>query len=456
MSFRHDFVWGAAAASYQIEGATRADGRGACVWDMFSAQPGKIWEKQDATVACDHYYRFPEDIALMKEIGLKAYRLSVSWPRILPQGTGPSNQAGLDFYDRLIDALLAAGIEPWVTLFHWDFPHALYLRGGWLNPDSPRWFQDYVRLVVDKLSDRVAHWFTFNEPQCFIGIGLREGRHAPGDRLGWSEVLRANHHTLLAHGLAVQTIRAYARRKPVIGIAPVAGARVPATEKPEDIAAASRAMFTAEQPDVWDIALWSDPALLGRYPEHAKPVYGADFPDFPADDLKTICQPLDFYGFNIYNGRRVRAGVQGAPVIVSDGVGNPRTSFQWSIVPESIYWASRFFQERYRLPIIISENGLANPDWRSLDGRVHDTQRCDYLVRHLAELRRATRDGVDVRGYFHWSVMDNFEWAEGYKHRFGLIHVDYATQQRTLKDSAFLYRDIINANGANLPPSGRF
>ena len=456
--FPKNFTWGAAAASYQIEGAATEDGRGLSVWDMFCRQPGRVFAGQTGDVACDHYHRYKEDVALMREIGLKAYRFSVSWPRVIPEGTGKVNAKGLAFYDKLVDALLAAGIEPWVTLFHWDYPYELYCRGGWLSPDSPQWFADYTQVVVDRLSDRVTHWFTHNEPQCFIGLGLQQGVHAPGDRLGAHELARASHHTLLAHGRAVQVIRACAKKTPVVGWAPVGGMFVPADpNNPADVETARRNMFSnaprkmpqSTPSPISSVSWWSDPVFLGAYPEDALQFLGSAAPKIRNGDMETISQPLDFYGINIYGGMTVSAAnPENEKVRLPDGA--PVTAFKWDVVPSSLYWGPKFLYERYKTPVIITENGLSGADWVSLDGRVPDGHRIDFLHRYLRELGRAIADGVDVRGYFQWSIMDNFEWAEGYKERFGLIHVDYATQKRTLKDSAHWYSKVIASNGLNL------
>lgn len=457
--FPDQFAWGAAAASYQVEGAVQTDGRGLCVWDMFSRVPGRVFEGHTGAVACDHYHRYAEDVGLMRDIGLPHYRLSVSWPRVLPNGTGAVNAKGLEFYDRLVDSLLAAGVQPWVTLFHWDFPYELYGRGGWLNPDSPQWFADYTRIIVDRLSDRVSRWMTLNEPQCFIGLGLQNGGHAPGDRLGLPEALRASHHTLLAHGRAVQVIRACAKTPSQIGWAPVGSVAIPENEnRPEDVAAARAAMFAVgpgtplswDAVPLWNNAWWADPVILGQYPEAGLKTFGAAAPVVGPDDMRIISQPLDFYGVNIYTGTVVRGGADGTPQKVAQPPGSAVTALKWPVAPASLYWGPKFLQERYKRPLIITENGLSSMDWVTVDGKVHDPQRIDFLQRYLRELRRAISDGVDVRGYFQWSIMDNFEWAEGYKERFGLIHVDYTTQKRTLKDSAHWYRDVIKTNGAIL------
>jgi len=448
MSFPSNFVWGVATAAYQIEGAATADGKGQSVWDALCRKEGAIWQGQSGAIACDHYHRYAEDVALMQKLGIPAYRLSVAWPRILPEGTGAINAAGMDFYERLIDALLAANITPYVTLFHWDYPYELYARGGWLNKSSPEWFADYVRLVVERLSDRVCHWITLNEPQCFIGGGHYEGHHAPGNRLALPEMLRAAHHCLLAHGRAVQVIRAYARTAPQIGYSPVGVTRIPLTPTPDDIAAARKLMFTIPAHDpVWNNSWWIDPVILGNYPEDGLRLYGDRLPPISPADLDLICQPLDFLGVNIYQGVYVRAGRDNSAEIAPFPTGHPLTASRWWVTPESLYWGPKFFYERYRLPLIITENGMSNVDWVALDGRVHDPQRIDFIRRYLLELHRALQDNVAVRGYFHWSFMDNFEWAQGYRERFGLVYVDYQTLQRIPKDSAWWYHEVIASNG---------
>jgi beta-glucosidase len=445
MAFPENFVWGAATSAYQIEGAANEEGRGESVWDMFCRQPGRVHEGCTGRTACDHYHRYKHDVSIMHSLGIPAYRFSVSWPRVLPAGTGGVNAPGLAFYDRLVDELLTAGIQPWVTLFHWDFPYALYCRGGWLNRESVEWFSDYAQVVVRALSDRVTHWLTFNEPQCFVGFGHLSGVHAPGVRHGLREALLAAHHVLLAHGRAVQAIRANAVRSPCVGWAPVGAVSAPVDPaEPADVEAARHASFALrplEGPSdnaLFNTTWWADPVVFGRYPEDGLKRFGDAVPDATADDMKTIAQPLDFYGVNIYSSSVIGARAQD---------GHPVTALKWPVTPQCLYWGPRFLFERYGLPLVITENGMSGIDWVSLDGKVHDPQRIDFIARHLNELRRCIADGVDVRGYFHWSLLDNFEWAEGYKERFGLIHVDFATQKRTLKDSAYWFAEVIKTNG---------
>jgi len=344
--------------------------------------------------------------------------------------------------------LLAKKIEPWVTLFHWDYPYALFCRGGWLNPDSPDWFAEYSGVIADRLSDRVTHWMTQNEPQCFIGLGHQSGEHAPGLKLDFPQILQSTHHALLAHGKSVQVLRSRAKAKPLIGAAPVGVALIPASDSKADIEAARKRMFSITEKHYWNNTWYADPMIFGRYPEDGLAVFGKAVPDFPATDMETICQPLDFYGANMYWSDPVRATEDGGSEVVPFPTGPAVTTMGWKVVPETLYWGPRFLYERYKLPIVVTENGIANMDWVHLDGKVHDPQRIDYLRRYLQQYRRAIEDGVEGKGYFNWSVIDNFEWAHGYRQRFGLIYVDYASQKRILKDSAFWYQEVIRSNGS--------
>ncbi len=452
MSFPPGFAWGAATSAYQIEGASAAEGKGISVWDHFCRRPGAVWQGQSGDTACDHYRRSDEDVRLMKEIGLKAYRFSLSWPRIFPEGTGALNQRGLDFYDRLVDSLLENGIEPWVTLFHWDYPLTLHQhRGGWLNPDSPSWFAEYAQAAAGRLSDRAAHWFTINEPQVLLDHGYLKGIHAPGCRLSLGQVLQIGHHLLLAHGRAAQAIRAAAGTPLKIGWAPVGSARIPAAETPEDIEAARRSTFSVDTDEaassVWNCAWWMDPVFLGHYPEKALKGYGRNAPKINPGDMAAIHQPLDFLGANIYTGSTFRAGAAGRPEYVPPPLGAPLNTYGWNITPDILYWAGRFYYERYQKPIVVTENGIPIVDMVFRDGCVHDPQRCEYMDTYLAGVGRALAEGIPFTGYFYWSLMDNFEWQEGCKQRFGLIYVDYPTQRRILKDSARHYAAIIARNG---------
>ncbi len=449
MAFPKDFIWGVATAAYQVEGAWQEDGKGRSVWDDFCREPGKILDGHTGEIACDHYHRFREDIKLMKQLGIHAYRFSISWPRILPEGTGKVNEAGIHFYEELVDELLKNGITPYVTLFHWDYPSTLQRLGGWLNPESPDWFAEYTKVVAQRLGGKVKHFFTLNEPQCFIGLGYGNGEHAPGLVCSRKDCLLMAHHVLLAHGKAVRVLRQEVPDVKV-GYAPTGTSYYPATNQAEDIEAARKAIFDIPERWTFSISLWSDPVLLGHYPEDAAKAFGEDMPEIAPGDMELISQPLDFYGQNIYNSRPVRADGKGGWEEVPLPIGYPHAATNWPITPKSLYWVPKFLYERYQMPIIITENGMSCHDAVSLDGKVHDPNRIDFNHRYLRELRRCAEDGVDVRGYFHWSLMDNFEWANGYNERFGLIYVDYTTQKRTPKDSFYDYQTIIAQNGENL------
>ena len=460
MAFRDDFAWGAATAAYQIEGGWNEDGKGLSVWDRMSRWPGKIDRGETGNVACDHYHRLEEDLDLMAQIGLKAYRFSFCWPRIIPEGTGAVNEAGLDFYDRLVDGLLARGIAPWGTLFHWDYPLELFYRGGWLNRRSADWFEEYATVIAKRFGDRVQHWMTLNEPQMFTGLGHVSGVHAPGLQLPSMDIARMIHNVLVSHGRAAAALREYSRLSPFIGWAPAVGVSSVAEgfENDAEVVEAARSNQFAFDKDgklANSDALWCDPVFLGRYPaefiEHYENCLPADW----QSDMEAISSPVDFCGMNAYMvwERRYR-NEAGEICFVHEqqlGEGFPRSRFGWPLTPDALYWGPKFFHERYNVPIVITENGLSSHDWATLDGGVHDPLRIDYTTRYLRELRRATDDGVDIRGYFHWSLMDNLEWSAGYCQRFGLIYVDYINSRtRIPKDSAAWYRSVIETNGKNL------
>lgn len=452
MSFREDFVWGAATSAYQIEGAVKEDGKGEHIWDVYTKEPGKIFEGHTGEVACDHYHRYKEDVQIMKQIGLKGYRFSVDWSRVLPEGTGRVNEKGMEFYDCLIDELLANGIEPYITMYHWELPYELYKRGGWMNPQIVEWFGEYAKLLAERFSDRVTHFFTLNEPQCFVGLGFGNGEHAPGVKAPIRDTFEMAHNVLKAHGRAVQMLRTHGRQPLTIGYAPTASMRYPATETAEDIEAARQELFSLSD-DVknwyWNVSWWSDPVILGKYPEEGLVKYEPYLPKITEEDMRLISQPIDVYGQNIYNGQCVRMGKDGRPETVSRFEGFPKTAIDWPVTPECLYWGPKFLYERYQKPIYITENGLSCHDVISLDGKVHDPNRIDFLARYLHELKRAAGE-IDLRGYFQWSLMDNFEWAKGYSERFGLVYVDYPSQKRILKDSAYWYQKIIKENGRTL------
>ena len=449
MGFAKDFVWGAATSSYQIEGTGRDSGKGQNIWDVFTKEPGRVYEGHTGDIACDHYHRFREDVAYMKELGLKGYRFSIDWSRVLPEGTGKVNEKGIDFYNALIDELLEQGIEPYITLYHWELPYEIYKRGGWMNPEIVEWFGQYARLVAERFSDRVKYFFTLNEPQCFVGLGFLQGCHAPGVKAPLRDTFEMAHNALKAHGRAVQMLRAYGKQNVQIGYAPTSGMCYPEKETPKDIEAARKALFAL--PDdlsnwTWNVSWWSDPVILGKYPEEGMKKYEKYLPVITDEDMKLISQPIDFYGQNIYNGRCIRMGTDGRPEEVRRPAGFPKTATNWPVTPPPLYWGPKFLYERYRKPIYITENGMACHDTVSQDGKVHDPNRIDFLARYLKNLKRAAEE-IDIRGYFQWSLMDNFEWDKGYAERFGIIYVDFGTQERIWKDSAYWYRDLIRRNG---------
>lgn len=456
MTFPKNFIWGAAAASYQIEGNTQGvDGCGESVWDMCCKREGFVKNGDHGFEACDHYNRYKEDVANMKTMGLQAYRFSVMWPRVIPEGTGKVNQKGLDFYSRLVDELLDKGITPWCTLFHWDYPIALFNRGGWLNEDSPLWFEEYSKVIVEHLSDRVKNWFTLNEPACFIGLGHQDGVHAPGIKLSGGLVNRAWHHAMVAHGRAVKVIREQSKLdNPKIGSAPCFSTAVPCTESPEDIEAARNFLFKCKKKNMWN-ATWSlDPAFKGSYPEDGLKLWGDEAPQIKESDKQYLGLDLDFLGLNIYSSVCIKAGENGEPIEVDFPNHHPHTSIGWNVVPEALRWASKFLYEEYKKPIIITENGLSLNDWISVDGKCHDPKRIDFLTRYLRGLEKSIDEGTDVMAYFQWSFIDNFEWAQGYYDRFGLTYMDYKTQKRTIKDSGHWYKKLADSNGEILKEGG--
>ena len=429
------------------------DGKGDHIWNIYEREPGHIYENQTGDIACDHIHRFKEDVAIMKKMGLKAYRFSMDWSRLLPEGTGRVNEAGVKFYSDLIDELLANGVEPFITMYHWELPYELYKKGGWLNRDIAEWFGEYAKLIAERFSDRVKYFFTLNEPQCFVGLGYLRGEHAPGVKAPLRDTFEMAHNALRAHGRAVQMLRAYAKQPIEVGFAPTCGMCYPESEKPEDIEAARQMMFSMSlQPAdnwTWNVAWWSDPVLLGHYPEEGLRLYEQYLPKITDEDMKLIHEPLDIYGQNIYNGRCFRMGPDGRPQEVARPLGAPKTAVDWPVTPECIYWGLKYLDERYHMPMYLTENGMACHDCISLDGKVHDPNRIDFLARYLHQVKRAASE-MDLRGYFEWTLLDNFEWNKGYAGRFGLVYVDFATQKRIWKDSAYWYAQVVKDNGATI------
>lgn len=432
--FPKNFLWGAAAAAAQIEGAWNEDGKAPSIWDL--SPKGKIKNGETCHVACDHYHHYKEDVALMKELGLKSYRFSVSWPRVIPEN-GRINPKGVQFYIDLVAELKNAGIEPLCTLFHWDLPQWVQDEGGWKNEKVASYFAEYVKVVVDALSDRVQYWMTINEPQCFIMMGNVAGISAPycKDFLSMKKLVR---HSLLAHGIAVKTIRENAKLEPKVGIAMAASCYVPRSESPEDIEKARHITFE-DTAGVINNSMYCDPIFLKTAPKFNRR-------SFKNGDMELIGQKLDFVGVNVYQPiNHNLPGKENRPA-----ANTKRTMMGWIVDGRCLYWTIRFFHERYGLPVMVTENGMANPDTVAADGAVHDFERVEFIQEYLANVKRAVADGIPVLGYQHWSIMDNFEWNEGYGPRFGLIHVDYETQKRTIKDSGHYYAEIIRNNGENL------
>ena len=450
--FRDDFVWGVASSAYQVEGSDPADGRGKTVWDAFT-EDGRIYEGQNAYTSCDHLHRYRDDYALMRNLGIKAYRFSLNWARILPEGTGKVNEKAVAMYRDMILAMKENGITPYLTLFHWEFPLALYERGDWLNPDVVEWFGEYAKVVAERFSDLCEYFITINEPQCVVGLGHLSGVHAPGLKLSVRETFQVAHNLLKAHGQAVKSLRKYAVRPIQIGYAPTGGVAYPYTDAPEDIEAAKKVYFGFYNPMSnwsWNVAWFSDPVFLGHYPKEGLLKLAEYLPEITPEDMELIHQPLDFMGQNIYNGYYVRAGKDGEPEFVSRAPGFPKTAADWPVTPEAFYYGIKFLTERYPLPLYITENGMSCHDNVAADGRVHDADRITFLDSYIGAMQRACSEGADVRGYFLWTFLDNFEWSDGYRQRFGIIYVDFATQKRIVKDSAFWYQKIIETNGESL------
>jgi beta-glucosidase len=438
LTFPDDFLWGAATSAYQIEGAWNADGKGESIWDRFCHTPGKIHGGDTGDVACDHYHRWAEDVALMRELGLQAYRFSISWPRVIPAGQGAVNPPGLDFYDRLVDALLEAGIQPFATLYHWDLPQALHGWGGWGDRDLCGCFADYAALMVRRLGDRVRQWATFNEPWVVAFVGYSKGEHAPGlrdDRL----TLQVAHHLLVAHGLAAQAMRAI---QPQVEVGIVLNMTPPeaADDSPEDRAMAEQ---TWQENEGWFLS----PLLQAHYPPAAWEARSRNAPAVRPGDLALIAQRLDFLGVNYYSRHVVKGGA-----FVRLMPGSEYTEKGWEVHAPALRRLLLRLERDYPIPpLYITENGAAFKDEVGADGRVHDARRLHYLREHLIQSWMAIDEGVDLRGYFAWSLLDNFEWADGYSKRFGLVYVDHATQQRIVKDSGEWYARVIERNGVDRP-----
>jgi beta-glucosidase len=439
MTFPRSFVWGAATAAYQIEGSPLADGAGPSIWHRFSHTPGRTVDGDNGDVACDHYNRFAEDVAIMRGLGLTSYRFSISWSRILPEGTGRVNQRGVDFYRRLVDALREAGIRPMATLYHWDLPAALDDRGGWLNRDVAEWFAEYAVVAFRALDDAVEFWATLNEPWVVTDGGYLHGALAPGHR-NLFEAPIASHNLLRAHGRAVEAYRADGKH--AIGIVVNLEPKEASSQSEEDLAAIRRA-------DAYMNRQYLDPVFRRAYPDEMAEMFGEAWPSFPAADFDTIAQPIDFVGINYYK-RGVTAADPSAVPTRSREVRQPQSTYTetgWEVHAPALTRLLLWFRDRYgAIPIYITENGAAFYDPPSAnDGVIDDPLRVQYLRDHIAAIADAIAAGVDVRGYFVWSLLDNLEWSLGYTKRFGIVHVDFATQKRTVKKSGEAYREIVRA-----------
>ncbi len=443
LKFPKGFLWGAATAAHQIEGSPLADGAGPSIWTRFAHTPGMMLNGDTGDVACDHYRRWKDDVKLMRELGLQAYRFSVSWSRILPEGTGRVNQAGVDFYSRLVDELLANGIEPLLTLYHWDLPAALDDRGGWLNRDSADWFAEYGSVLYRALDGRVKKWVTLNEPWVITDGGYLHGALAPGHRSKYEAPI-ASHNLMRAHGAAVQAYRAEGKHE--IGLVVNIEPKYPATDSAADAAAVKRAhAYMNEQ--------YLHPALLGHYPPELKEIFGDAWPEWPAEDYALIKQPLDFVGINYYT-RSITRAAESYPLntgVVRNPLGT-YTETGWEVFQQGLVDLLLWFKKTYGdLPVYITENGASFFDPPVADnGRVRDPLRIDYLRKHIGAIHDAIEAGVDIRGYMLWSFLDNMEWSLGYSKRFGIVHVNYGTQERTPKDSARWYSEVIATHGTKL------
>ena len=454
--FRDDFVWGVASSAYQVEGTDPEDGRGKCVWDVFTEE-GHIHENQNAYTACDHMHRYKEDYALMRQLGIKAYRFSMNWARILPEGTGRVNEKAIAMYRDMIVTMKENGITPYITMFHWELPQALQVKGGWLNPQIVDWFGEYAKVVAENFADLCDYFITINEPQCVVGLGHLSAVHAPGVKHTITDTFRIAHNLLKAHGQAVINLRKYAGRPIKVGYAPTGGVAYPYTDSPEDIEAARKVYFGFYNPLdnwTWNVAWFSDPVFLRHYPEEGLKKFKKYLPDITKEDMELIHQPLDFMGQNIYNGYFVRAGNDGEPEFVDRAPGFPRTAAGGPVTPRAFYYGIKFLYERYRLPLYITENGMSCHDLVSSDHKVHDPNRITFLESYIKGMEKAIDEGADVRGYFEWTFLDNFEWADGYTQRFGMVYVDFTTQERIPKDSAYWYSKVIESNGRCLPETG--
>lgn len=447
--FSKNFVWGAATAAAQIEGGYNEGGRTLSVWDRASQYSGDYIQQHNTTFcACNHFERWKEDVALMKQIGLKAYRFSISWSRLIPSGDGEVSAQGAKFYSDLIDELLKSGIEPFITLFHWDYPQVLQDRGGWQNSQSPKWFERYATVVSQLFSDRVKFFITLNEPEVYVNDGYLYGDHAPFYKLPAEEVFKVAHNILKANALGFYAIKNHAKQSVQVGQAHCVGAKIPYTDSEQDVLAAKTALFEGGGIHFWD-SYFMDAIMRGEYVANRLLSLGGGI-EYNKDDMKLIQIKPDFLGFNTYTGDLIKMGDNGAPQKMPFSSNTDYTAMNWAIDSRCLYYNAKFLFERYNLPIYITENGVALSEIPNMKNEVNDDTRIEYIRSHLLSLEKAIKEGADVRGYFYWSLMDNFEWAHGYSKRFGLIRVNFDTFERTLKKSAHYYGKVIACSGENL------
>ena len=443
--FKDGFLWGVATAAAQIEGASKEDGKGVSNWDLYPKVDGLVYQNQTTDDGCDFYHHMKEDIALLGELGVHFYRFSLSWTRIIPNGVGKVNPKGLEFYDRLLDELEKYHIEPYVTLFHWDYPHELTKLGGWLNNDSPKWFLEYTKVVIDHFKGRIKHWITINEPPCAFDVGgvPLQAKYSQ------KEKLQIIHNLLLAHGYAAKYIK---ENGLLVGTALTFGFFAPQDDNsPSDYEATKLATFKYEKPNNWKVSLWADPIVFGKYPDGYYELNDeSERPNITEEDMKIISTPIDYLGFNMYTGDPVTSDGNGGYKVVHHPIGTPKTNMDWHVYPKLMYWVPKMLYERYHLPLMIFENGVAITDIVSIDKKVHDSPRIEFLRQYLNTLKRAQDEGIDIRGYTLWSFLDNYEWFNGYQKRFGIVYVDYQSKERIKKDSFEFYKEVIKSNGGNL------
>lgn len=448
--FKKDFIWGAATASAQIEGGYASGDRSPSIWDKASefTTSNFIYQNNTTFNACNHFEKWKEDVALMKQIGLKAYRFSLSWSRLIPSGDGEVSQEGAKFYNDLIDELISNGIEPFVTLFHWDYPQVLQDRGGWQNPQSPIWFEHYAMKVAQLFSDRVKFFITLNEPEVYVNDGYLYGDHAPFYKLPAEVVFSIAHNILKANALGFHALKNNAKQTVQVGQAHCVGAKIPYTDSEQDVSAAKAALFEGGGVHFWD-SYFMDAIMRGEYVANRLASLGSGI-KYNKDDLKLICIKPDFLGFNTYTGDLIKMGQNGTPQKVAFSSSTDFTAMNWAVDSRCLYYNAKFLYERYKLPLYITENGVALAEIPNAKNQVNDDSRIEYIRTHLLSLNKAIEEGADVRGYFYWSLMDNFEWAHGYSKRFGLIRVNFETFERTLKKSANWYKKVISTCGGNL------